>query len=48
MHDGRANTLHDAILLHGGQGSSAAEQYRRAPDHEKTQLVSFLQTLQAP
>jgi CxxC motif-containing protein (DUF1111 family) len=48
LHDGRAATLADAILLHGGQGTRAAERFRRARDEEKVQLVSFLQTLQAP
>jgi CxxC motif-containing protein (DUF1111 family) len=48
LHDGRAATLHDAILFHGGQGKRAAERFRRATDGQKLQLVAFLLTLQAP
>jgi CxxC motif-containing protein (DUF1111 family) len=48
LHDGRAATVVDAILLHVGQGARAAEQFRRATDDEQMQLVAFLQTLQAP
>jgi len=48
LHDGRALTLHDAILQHGGQGASAAHRFSGAQAGEQLQLVTFLQTLQAP
>ena len=48
LHDGRATTLRDAILLHGGQGAPAASRFKGASSSEQLQLVAFLQTLQAP
>jgi CxxC motif-containing protein (DUF1111 family) len=48
LHDGRADTLQEAILQHGGQGATAARRFRDAPSNEKMQLVAFLKTLQAP
>jgi CxxC motif-containing protein (DUF1111 family) len=48
LHDGRAATLRDAILQHGGQGAPAANRFNRASSSEQLQLVAFLQTLQAP
>lgn len=48
LHDGRANTLEDAILQHGGQAEETAKRFRTAPPHERLQLVAFLKTLQAP
>lgn len=48
LHDGRAPTLEDAILRHGGQGAGAAHRFRSAPAEERLQLVAFLKTLQAP
>jgi CxxC motif-containing protein (DUF1111 family) len=52
MHDGRAATLAEAILLHGGcsagQGVPAAQRYAKLSPREQTQLVAFLKTLRAP
>jgi CxxC motif-containing protein (DUF1111 family) len=48
LHDGRASTLHEAIVQHGGQGASAAGRFAHASAGEQLQLVAFLQTLQAP
>jgi CxxC motif-containing protein (DUF1111 family) len=48
LHDGRAPTLRDAILLHAGQGMRSANQFKKLSGAEQSQLVAFLQTLRAP
>jgi len=48
LHDGRAPTLEEAIRLHGGQGSRAAERFARLSAAEQAQLITFLKTLRAP
>jgi CxxC motif-containing protein (DUF1111 family) len=48
LHDGRAETLDDAIRLHGGQAAPSAENYAALPSHEQKQLLAFLGTLRAP
>ena len=48
MHDGRAETLEQAIRLHGGQGKEAASRFAQASQAEQQQLVAFLKTLRAP
>jgi CxxC motif-containing protein (DUF1111 family) len=48
MHDGRANTLEEAIGLHGGQGADAANNFRKLTEAERKQVIAFLNTLKAP
>jgi CxxC motif-containing protein (DUF1111 family) len=48
LHDGRAATLHDAIVAHGGQGTRAAEKYRRLSGTERQNLLTFLRSLRTP
>jgi len=48
LHDGRADDLHGAILLHGGQAGSCARRYRDLEHHEQQCLLAFLNTLHAP
>lgn len=48
LHDGRAKTLEEAIVFHGGQGERAATAFRRLPASEQTQLIAFLKSLRAP
>jgi CxxC motif-containing protein (DUF1111 family) len=48
MHDGRAATLQDAIEMHGGQAERSKLAYRNLSGDKKGQLVTFLNTLQAP
>jgi CxxC motif-containing protein (DUF1111 family) len=48
MHDGRAATLDEAILLHGGQASRSTEKYQKLTKEEQRQLLAFLGTLRAP
>jgi CxxC motif-containing protein (DUF1111 family) len=48
MHDGRAETLEEAITMHGGQGARAAAAFGRLSQAEKGQLIAFLKALRAP
>jgi CxxC motif-containing protein (DUF1111 family) len=48
MHDGRANTLEEAIALHGGQGARSARHFASLTNSEKADLIGFLKTLRAP
>ena len=48
MHDGRALTLGDAILMHGGEAQSARELYAAMPESDQAKLLEFLMTLRTP
>jgi CxxC motif-containing protein (DUF1111 family) len=48
LHDGRAGTLEQAILLHGGQGARSAQHFQKLSQAQQAQLVAFLKTLRAP
>ncbi|HVJ85702.1 MAG TPA: di-heme oxidoredictase family protein [Caulifigura sp.] len=48
LHDGRALTLEDAILQHGGEAERASAAFQAAPPQRQRELVSFLESLQAP
>jgi CxxC motif-containing protein (DUF1111 family) len=45
LHDGRARTLDEAILWHGGEAEPARERFRRASSADRAALVAFLMTL---
>jgi CxxC motif-containing protein (DUF1111 family) len=45
LHDGRARTLEEAILWHGGEAMSAREAFRMAPAKDRSALIAFLMTL---
>jgi CxxC motif-containing protein (DUF1111 family) len=45
LHDGRAATIEEAILLHGGEATAAAQNYRRLAPRDKAQLQLFLESL---
>lgn len=45
LHDGRARTLLEAILWHGGEAESAREKVRQMPADERDALLAFLQSL---
>ncbi|MCK6572997.1 thiol oxidoreductase [Myxococcota bacterium] len=45
LHDGRARTLAEAILWHGGEGESSRERFRLAPARSRDALIAFLQAL---
>ena len=45
LHDGRARTLEEAILWHGGEGEAAREAFRNADAEARAQLIAFLEAL---
>jgi CxxC motif-containing protein (DUF1111 family) len=45
MHDGRAKTLADAILAHGGQSAEVTQNFRKLKDSEKKDLIAFLKSI---
>lgn len=48
LHDGRAETLEQAIELHGGEGTGVAQRFKEASPADRDALVAFLKTLRAP
>jgi len=48
LHDGRALTLKDAIILHGGEASAARDAFLDLSVDEKKNLLLFLLTLRNP
>ena len=45
LHDGRARSLSEAILWHGGEAASAKEQFMAASAAERGALIGWLGTL---
>jgi CxxC motif-containing protein (DUF1111 family) len=45
LHDGRARTLEEAILWHGGEAMAAREAFRTAAKRDRDALIAFLQSL---
>jgi CxxC motif-containing protein (DUF1111 family) len=45
LHDGRARTLEEAILWHGGEAETAKETFRTLPKGDRDALIRFLNSL---
>jgi len=45
LHDGRASTIEEAILLHGGEANQSRNNFIQLTDQEKQQLIKFLESL---
>lgn len=45
LHDGRARTLEEAILWHGGEASGSQQLFRQAPLTSRDDLIQFLRSL---
>ena len=45
MHDGRAHTIHKAIMLHGGEAEQSKNAFKQLTDTDKQQLIKFLESL---
>jgi CxxC motif-containing protein (DUF1111 family) len=48
LHDGRAQTLDEAVAMHGGQGAAAAQRYFQLTPREQLEVQAFLKSLVAP
>lgn len=45
LHDGRAGSIEQAILLHGGEGQNSKLKYQSLSEKEKKELITFLESL---
>lgn len=45
MHDGRAESIEEAILMHGGEAQNSRDQYQSISSEEKDVLIKFLKSL---
>jgi len=45
LHDGRAQTLEEAILWHGGEAEASKEAFRTMPAADRAALIKFLKSL---
>lgn len=45
MHDGRATSIEEAILLHGGEASNSRTNYQELSTSDKEALIAFLESL---
>lgn len=45
LHDGRARSIEEAILLHGGEGEGSRSDYERLSEMDKQKLKTFLENL---
>lgn len=45
LHDGRARTLEEAILWHGGEAEASREAFRTLPANDREAIVKFLKSL---
>jgi CxxC motif-containing protein (DUF1111 family) len=45
LHDGRARSLEEAVLWHGGEAAGAQERFRALPAADRRALLAFLESL---
>jgi CxxC motif-containing protein (DUF1111 family) len=45
LHDGRARSLEEAILWHGGEAKSARDEFAGLSEPQRAQLIAFLESL---
>lgn len=45
LHDGRADTIDEAIRMHGGEAEAIADRYSNLSDDERAKIVEFLRSL---
>jgi CxxC motif-containing protein (DUF1111 family) len=45
LHDGRANTLEEAVLAHGGEAQGARDRFAALPPNDLKALIAFLDSL---
>jgi CxxC motif-containing protein (DUF1111 family) len=45
MHDGRARSVEEAILLHGGEGSGARSKFQALTPAQRRALIAYVESL---
>jgi CxxC motif-containing protein (DUF1111 family) len=45
LHDGRARSIDEAILFHGGEGQNSRDAFRSLSNSDKIKLIKFLESL---
>jgi CxxC motif-containing protein (DUF1111 family) len=45
LHDGRAQSIEEAILLHGGEATASKVGFQKLNATEKAQIIKFLESL---
>ena len=45
LHDGRARTIEQAILWHGGEAQNSKESYMNLPKEKREKLIKLLEEL---
>jgi CxxC motif-containing protein (DUF1111 family) len=45
LHNGRADTLDDAIRMHGGEGAASRDLYTGLTQAERDDIIAFLEVL---
>ena len=45
LHDGRAKTVRDAILMHDGEAKIIVERFSDLPDSEQQAIIEFLNSI---
>jgi CxxC motif-containing protein (DUF1111 family) len=45
LHDGRARTLEEAVLWHGGEAAVARDNYAKLAEQDRRKLIAFLESL---
>ncbi len=48
LHDGRATSIYQAIIRHGGEAEKAQENFKGLPLTDKISLINFLKSLHTP
>jgi hypothetical protein len=48
LHDGRATSIYQAIIRHGGEAEKAREYFKGLPINDKISLLKFLKSLHTP
>lgn len=45
MHDGRAKSIEEAILLHGGEAEKSNQRFKALKENDKLKVIAFLESL---
>ncbi|MEM8507303.1 MAG: di-heme oxidoredictase family protein [Bacteroidota bacterium] len=45
LHDGRARSIEEAILWHGGEAEQSKEKFKKLPETQRKQLLAFIKSL---